>query len=110
MSFGGEGCPYASTPMYIYSSHKKFAECGFAQHAMVTLDKGSMSVMYNQSQSQPVCDTNTSIYNVKLGEKAIIQCDSYRTKLKYLTIDYERWHLLLSIYLHIPGQMTCGWT
>jgi len=36
-------------------------------------------------------------------KKAIIQCDSYRTKLKYLTINYEQWHLLFSIYLQIPG-------
>jgi len=56
--------------MYIYSSHNKFAECGFAQYAVVTLDKGSMSVMYNESQRQPVYDTNTGVYNVKLGEES----------------------------------------
>jgi len=36
-------------------------------------------------------------------KKAIIQCDSYRTKLKYLTIGYKQWHSLLSIYSQIPG-------
>jgi len=36
-------------------------------------------------------------------KKAIIQCDSYRTKLKYLSIGYEQWHSLLSIYTQIPG-------
>jgi len=36
-------------------------------------------------------------------KKAIIQCDSYRTKLEYLTTDYEQWHSLFSIYLQIPG-------
>jgi len=54
----------------IYSSYKKFAECGFAQHTVVTLDKGSMSVMYNESQRQPVYDTNTGVYSVKLGEES----------------------------------------
>jgi len=69
----------------------------------ITLDKGSRSVTYNQSQRQPVYDTNTGVYNVKLGEEIIIQCDSYRTKLKYLSIGYGQWHSLLSIYSQIPG-------
>jgi len=56
--------------MYIYSSYKKSEECGFAQHAVITLDKGSMSVMYNESQRQPVYDINTGVHNVKLGEES----------------------------------------
>jgi hypothetical protein len=36
-------------------------------------------------------------------KKAIIQSDSYRAKHKYLTIDYEQGHSLISIYLQIPG-------